>query len=133
MNRLQIRKIVYNKYNGHCAYCGYEIGISDMQVDHIYPQSRVRREKNIDFNVHHIDNLNPACRVCNKWKSDFSVEQFRIEIMMQLDRIKRDSAGVRMCLKYGLISFTPREIKFYFEIHPPFGIKGLNTMEVVNG
>ena len=29
------RMAVYNKFDGHCAYCGCEIDISDMQVDHI--------------------------------------------------------------------------------------------------
>ena len=32
------REIVYNKYNGHCAYCGCEIEMKDMQVDHIVPK-----------------------------------------------------------------------------------------------
>ena len=34
------REIVYNKYNGHCAYCGCEIEMKDMQVDHIVPKYR---------------------------------------------------------------------------------------------
>ena len=29
------RQHVYEKYNGHCAYCGCELDIKDMQVDHI--------------------------------------------------------------------------------------------------
>jgi len=29
---------VYEKYNGHCAYCGKKIEYKDMQVDHIDPQ-----------------------------------------------------------------------------------------------
>lgn len=30
-----VRKQVYEKYNGHCAYCGRPIAYKDMQVDHI--------------------------------------------------------------------------------------------------
>lgn len=30
---------VYNKYGGHCAYCGKKIGYKDMQVDHIDPMA----------------------------------------------------------------------------------------------
>lgn len=26
---------IYEKYNGHCAYCGCELNYKDMQVDHI--------------------------------------------------------------------------------------------------
>lgn len=29
------RKLVFNKYNGHCAYCGCELTMKTMQVDHI--------------------------------------------------------------------------------------------------
>lgn len=29
------RKKVFDKYNGHCAYCGRQIEYKDMQVDHI--------------------------------------------------------------------------------------------------
>jgi len=32
-----MRQNVYNKYNGHCAYCGCHINYKDMQVDHIVP------------------------------------------------------------------------------------------------
>ena len=31
------RKKVYEKYNGHCAYCGCEITLEVMQVDHLIP------------------------------------------------------------------------------------------------
>ena len=31
----QVRKQVYERYNGHCAYCGCELDIKDMQVDHL--------------------------------------------------------------------------------------------------
>jgi 5-methylcytosine-specific restriction endonuclease McrA len=29
------RLAVYNKYNGHCAYCGRSIKIEEMQIDHV--------------------------------------------------------------------------------------------------
>ena len=32
------RITVYDKYDGHCAYCGREIGLQDMQIDHIKPK-----------------------------------------------------------------------------------------------
>lgn len=31
----KIRKQVYQKYNGHCAYCGSKLEYKDMQVDHV--------------------------------------------------------------------------------------------------
>ena len=30
----ETRQRVYQKYNGHCAYCGRYIDYKDMQVDH---------------------------------------------------------------------------------------------------
>lgn len=30
----EIRNLVYEKYKGHCAYCGKPIDYKDMQVDH---------------------------------------------------------------------------------------------------
>ena len=32
-----MRQQVYDKYHGHCAYCGREITMKEMQVDHIVP------------------------------------------------------------------------------------------------
>ena len=32
------REIVYQKYGGKCAYCGNEITLKEMQVDHILPK-----------------------------------------------------------------------------------------------
>ena len=35
------REEVYNKCDGHCAYCGNEITIKQMQIDHIEPVEQV--------------------------------------------------------------------------------------------
>lgn len=37
------RMKVWQKYNGHCAYCGCEITLEEMQVDHM--ESIYRHEK----------------------------------------------------------------------------------------
>lgn len=31
----KVRQKVYEKYDGHCAYCGKKLEYKDMQVDHI--------------------------------------------------------------------------------------------------
>ena len=33
----RVRRLVYNKFDGRCAYCGQPIEFKDMQVDHIKP------------------------------------------------------------------------------------------------
>lgn len=31
-----VKKLVYQKYNGHCAYCGCEIPEKGFNVDHLH-------------------------------------------------------------------------------------------------
>lgn len=123
----QQRKIIHSKFNGKCAYCGSEIEIKDMQVDHIIPQRNfipcVTNRYKIPFflnhltvnDLNHIDNLNPACRVCNKWKDTFDLEQFRFEISQQIIRLNKYSASYRLSKKYNLIQEIITPIQFYFE------------------
>lgn len=113
----EIRLQVYNKYGGHCAYCGKAIEYKDMQVDHIEPRyNAIYRHKPLDeLNV--IDNYNPSCRACNFRKGTLSIEGFRTEIAYQAEaEMKRFQA--RMSQAYGLIEYRPeREVKFYSENH----------------
>lgn len=121
------RKDVYNKYNGRCGYCGSEINIKDMQVDHIIPKrnylSHIKSKFNIppflshltEHDMDHIDNLMPSCRVCNNWKKTFHLELFRSEIKEQIKRLHDYSANYRLAKKYGLVEETNKDIIFYFE------------------
>jgi hypothetical protein len=64
---------------------------------------------------HNTDNFNPSCARCNRWKSTFTIEQFRNEIYLQISRLNRYSNNYRMALDYGLIEETKIPVKFYFE------------------
>lgn len=98
-----------------------------MQVDHIIPQSEfivhVKNQWRIpkflkhltEYDVNHIDNLMPACRICNKWKSAFTLDQFRNELFEQVKRLNDYSANYRMAKKYGLVIESVRPVVFYFE------------------
>lgn len=115
------REEVYKKCNGRCAYCGIEIDIKKMQVDHIKPHWHTINEQeatkyNITKGSHDIENLNPSCSRCNKWKSTYNLEQFRKVIETSLMRLNRDTPNFRLARDYGLLIETPKEIKFYFEI-----------------
>lgn len=105
------RKLVYDKYNGHCAYCGCELELKDMQVDHIKPLCRgyVGNVGTDEF-----ENYNPSCRACNFRKGMLSIEQFRNEIAHGLDVLKRDFT-YRFMMKYGLIEEHPKKVIFFFE------------------
>lgn len=121
------REEVYNKCDGRCAYCGVQIKIKEMQVDHIIPTSffqqhiknKIRVPKFLSHltedDVNHIDNLHPTCRVCNKWKSAHDLELFRKEIEEQVKRLNDYSSNYRMAKRYGLIEETIKPIIFYYE------------------
>jgi 5-methylcytosine-specific restriction endonuclease McrA len=114
------REEVYNKCGGRCAYCGTEITIKQMQVDHIEPHWHTIKEEdseryNIKKGSHHIDNLNPSCSRCNKWKSTYTIEQFRNVIKTSLDRLERDTPNFRLARDYNLIVENPHKVIFYFE------------------
>lgn len=115
------RQEVYDKCGGHCAYCGKDLSIKEMQVDHITPRWHTLSEEqankaNLVKGTHYIDNLNPSCARCNKWKSTYSLERFRNVIETSLDRLNRDSPNYRLALDYGLITEIRKPIVFYFEL-----------------
>jgi 5-methylcytosine-specific restriction endonuclease McrA len=114
------RESVFKKCNGKCGYCGVEITLKQMQVDHIIPVLRGWKDSELTkFNMvrgtDYFDNLLPTCRRCNKWKGSFSLDQFRKEIELQLERLKRDSPGYRLSLDYGLIIENKKSVNFFFE------------------
>lgn len=123
----KIREQVYNKYQGHCAYCGEEILIKNMQVDHIFPKHKEHWTTHegmkhhpelygeIPNHINELNNLNPSCRVCNLWKKTFDIKEFRYEISEQLNRLQKRSANFRLAKKYGLIEEHTTPVLFYFE------------------
>lgn len=98
---------VHEIYNGHCAYCGQEIEIKDMQIDHFNP---LHLGGTNDF-----DNLMPACRSCNHYKSTLTLEKFREQLGLLNSRLERDSVIYRISKRYGLLKEVDKPIKFYFE------------------
>jgi hypothetical protein len=102
----QTRQAVYNKFGGHCAYCGNEIEIKDMQVDHVIP----KRIGGMDD----INNLNPACRRCNHYKRASSIERFRTLLLTLHERIKGNYI-CKVAEDYGIIAVKEWDGKFYFE------------------
>lgn len=121
------RKQIFDKFDGHCAYCGELLIPKTLHVDHVISQSNFiwhikNKHKIPEFlnhltenDVNHIDNLFPACGVCNRWKSVYDLEQFRKEIFMQTERLSNTSASFRMAKRYDLIRYTFKGVEFYFE------------------
>lgn len=103
-----MRREVYEMYGGHCAYCGREIDIKEMQVDHVQSVYLGGEDER--------SNYRPACRSCNFYKSTMSVEGLREQLGLIAGRLEKLFI-FRLALAYGLIQLTGRPVKFYFEGH----------------
>ena len=112
-----IRKKVYEKFKGHCAYCGKSIVYEDMQVDHFIPKrSRVEEldyvgEKDV---INGINNLMPSCRRCNHYKRSYSIKDFRHMIRTLHERIEKIYIA-KVAIDYGIITINKHSGIFYFE------------------
>ena len=119
----QVRMAVYNKYHGHCAYCGKEIDFSEMQVDHVtgygaafYGTNTEKVQQMIsDGSINDIDNLLPSCRKCNYYKGPWDIEGLRQRIKEELEHTCRQSFATQLAIQYGMIEYYPWDGKFYFE------------------
>ena len=103
----ETRQLVYNKCNGHCAYCGCKLEYKDMQVDHVFAVGR--------GGSNDIDNLLPACRQCNYDRHKKTIEGFRKRISKELYKSLERVFVYRLAKKYNLVKEEPRVVKFYFE------------------
>lgn len=111
----EIRKKVYEKYGGRCAYCGCKLEYKNMQVDHIDAVYRAKYEgRQVDNSI---DNYMPACRQCNFYKGTSTIEEFRRKIV-HLEETVFNRFTVRLALKYGILRFRRWGQTFYFE-YPP--------------
>ena len=97
-----VRKLVYQKYNGHCAYCGCEIPEKGFNVDHLYCiRNYEYTEEFTGIDVNDIKNLMPSCGSCNRYKSTMDLEDFRKQLQKIPDRLKRD-----VCIYLSLIHIS---------------------------
>lgn len=119
------RNIIFNKYNGKCAYCGYEL-VKGWHVDHVEPivrDSQWNKEKGRHEQTgscrkpenENLDNYNPACASCNIQKNSYSVEQFRYNIKQFVISLNQYSTQYKFAKRYGLVSETNNEVIFHFE------------------
>lgn len=128
MNRKPLSKskrlAVYKKYNGKCAYCGCELGdIRNMAVDHIEAvcrkSNRFTGDCKFDNNKNSIENLNPACRACNQYKSSMTIEGFRLMLANMLNDnpqyLFQSTTKMNCCLNYGTVTLSKWDKIFYFE------------------
>lgn len=101
------RQQVYNKFKGHCAYCGCEIEFKDMQVDHIEPLELGGADE--------LYNMYPACRSCNHYKHTLTIEKFRKALECMPNVLMRDNVTFRNAMRYELIKPYNSKVVFFFE------------------
>lgn len=122
------RNVIYQKFEGKCAYCGHKIKLNDMQIDHIIPKSTYSfhmqtRHKVPAFlshlteqDVNHVDNLFPSCQVCNLRKLNYSLEDFRNEVTDLINILENKSQTYKMAKRFNFVKTKRvRSFKFYFE------------------
>ena len=109
------REAVYNKYGGHCAYCGKKIEYKDMQLDHLIPVQRERFKRYSEEEIECFENYQPSCRRCNHAKRAYSLEGFREFVETIPKKLFRDNYIYKVGLDYGLVEAHERPVKFYFE------------------
>lgn len=102
----EFKSKVFKKFKGKCAYCGNDITIGNMTIDHINPKSNGG-----SLALH---NCFPACLRCNSIKADGTVEEMRNKIIYSMNEIMSNK-HFQMARKYKLVSIESKEIKFYFE------------------
>lgn len=111
----KVRLAVYEKFGGHCAYCGKEIKYKDMQLDHLIPRQRERFKKYAEEEIECFENYMPSCRRCNHYKRAHSLECFRQMIEEIPMKLFRDSYIYKVGLDYGLVAANEHKVIFYFE------------------
>ena len=103
----KVRRRVYEKYGGRCAYCGQPIAYRDMQVEHLVPLAKGGADRE--------ENYMPSCHTCNHYKHTLTIEQFRAEIGRLTARLRERSYIYRLALRHGRIREATKPVRFYFE------------------
>jgi len=109
------RKEIYNKYNGHCAYCGRAINFNNFHVDHLKSVREIGGTMDNPENDT-INNMMPSCITCNIRKGSGTLEYFRKEMESSVDRLRKYSSAFRFAELYSQVKVTPKDIVFFFEL-----------------
>ena len=113
LTKLQ-RAELKQKYGGHCAYCGCELG-DKWQADHLEPIRRNLDGTCLNPHLDVYENLMPACNICNKNKHSFPLEFWRKTLEDSNRKLKDYVANYRLALMFGQVRETTQPVVFYFE------------------
>ena len=112
------RQLVFDKYNGRCAYCGC-ILTKGWHVDHLKP---IRRKKYKKGECRYpqrecIENYMPACASCNINKHAMKLEDFRQLVAGFMKHLNERNTQYKIAKRYGLVVEQEKPVIFYFEQH----------------
>lgn len=118
------------KFGGRCAYCGCELG-DKWHADHVQAVLRKSEQcmKAAAKGIFKLkatgevfrpeaeckENIFPACAPCNLLKTSYSLEMFRKQVSLQVERGRRSSVNFRTAERFGLIEAIEKPVVFWFE------------------
>lgn len=124
MTQSKKRNMVFNRYNGLCAYTGKPLG-EDWQIDHMEPHFYAQMWQR---DPNRPENLMPALRIVNHYKRCKDLEGFRKFMLTFHERLiklpkktrvekttKRKEYMLKVAEAFGITADTPFSGKFYFE------------------
>ncbi|EBQ2896738.1 HNH endonuclease [Salmonella enterica subsp. enterica serovar Oranienburg] len=119
------------KFGGRCAYCGCELPEKGWHADHVQAVLRKseRCMKAAEKGIFRLkstgdvfrpeadcpENIFPSCAPCNLLKTTYSLEMFRKQVSLQVERGRRSSVNFRTAERFGLISVVNKPVIFWFE------------------
>lgn len=119
------------KFGGRCAYCGCELPEKGWHADHVQAVLRKSEQcmKAAEKGIFRLkttgevfrpeadcpENIFPSCAPCNLLKTTYSLEMFRKQVFLQVERGRRSSVNFRTAERFGLISVVNKPVVFWFE------------------
>ena len=121
MTKKQQRQKVFEKFDGHCAYCGNPLA-DKFHVDHLIPVQRIfkwengnhiatNKMKNPELDC--FENMMPSCPPCNLRYGLFIENP--IEIVFNFERLK-----IEEFIKFNSYSFSINDILEEYEKYKDF-------------
>lgn len=119
------------KFGGRCAYCGCVLPEKGWHADHVQAVLRKseRCMKVAEKGIFRLkttgevfrpeadcpENIFPSCAPCNLLKTTYSLEMFRKQVSLQVERGRWSSVNFRTAERFGLISVVNKPVVFWFE------------------
>lgn len=122
------KEMLFVKFNGVCAFCGYELGERWCIWDIEPRKTIITYRGDIILGNDEYENKLPACISCNSTRVHNSpckelkinIEQFRQSLFREFEFMKNfsmTSTYYKKAIKYGLLKETGNDIVFHFEKH----------------